>query len=175
MNRTVKTTLALLALATLVSLPVLARPGARGQADGGPGAAGNGGPGKGHRFAGRILGAAAEYLGLTEEQRTAARQIFQDARTAAQPIREQIRPQAEQLRTLLDGANPDAAAVGALVVAIDAQRDQLRAIREGAMDDLRALLTPEQQAQLDTFRAVLETLRPGHRGGPEGDDEEEEG
>ncbi|HEX4956040.1 MAG TPA: periplasmic heavy metal sensor [Thermoanaerobaculia bacterium] len=156
----------LIAGATLTAVAAPPRPvQGPGQGQGqGPAAAEARGPHGGH-----LLRLAAHYLQLTDEQTTAARQIFEDARTAAQPLIEQLRTSRQQLRDLLDQANPDAAAVGQAVIAADATREQLRALREDATADFRALLTTEQQARLDAFLAALHALRD-RRGGPgEGD------
>ncbi len=154
----------LLAGATLTAIAAPNRP-APGQS---PGAAEAHGPG-----GGRILRLASRYLQLTDEQITAARQIFEETRTAAEPLVEQLRASREQLRTLLDQENPDATAIGQAVIAADATREQLRTLREEAKADFRALLTADQQARLDAFLAALQAIRD-HRGGPGGPGEEEE-
>jgi Spy/CpxP family protein refolding chaperone len=107
----------------------------------------------------------AFFLDLTEAQVSQAQAIFEAARAEAQPLREQRRTLLEQLRAALDAAEPDPAAVGALVIDLDANRQALRAVHEGALDDFEAILTPEQ---LERFEVLREARRVFGRHGRHG-------
>ena len=81
--------------------------------------------------------ALADYLGLTESQQVAAEAIDADFRASAEPIHAQIR----------------------------ALHEQIKAAHEAADAKFLALLTAEQRAKFEAFRAAAEFLR---RGGPGG-------
>lgn len=97
--------------------------------------------------------AVARYLGLSEEQRDAWRELREAEREAADPILDAIEPLREDLADLLDEASPEACAVGGIVVEIDAKRDDLRALHEEYVADFEALLTPEQLERWERLEA----------------------
>ncbi|HRC88214.1 MAG TPA: Spy/CpxP family protein refolding chaperone, partial [Thermoanaerobaculia bacterium] len=113
-----------------------------------------------------LFAALANFLELTDAQRTAARQIFDQARETARPLIEQLRTQRQAVRDLLDDDNPAASEVGDAVIAAKTTAEQLRGIREGAVTNFRTLLTPAQQAKLDVFQAVVQAIRRAHGRGP---------
>jgi Spy/CpxP family protein refolding chaperone len=168
-----------LTLAALVLVPALAlaapgRSGAGGPGLGrdggfclgdgvfgpGPFAAGaeGGGPGGGFPPLRRL----AFFLDLTETQVTQAQAIFDAAQAEIQPLREARRPLLEQLRAALDAAEPDPAAVGALVIDLHANREAIHGVLEGALDDFEAILTPEQLERFEVLRDARRVF--GHRG-----------
>ena len=113
------------------------------------------GTGTGARRKG-VLGAAgrellAGYLGLTDAQKTQAKTILDNAKTAAQPIRTQMKAARGALEAAVVAGQPvdaPAAAVGTLF-------GQLAAIRAGAWEQFRAILTPAQLTKLNEFRARM--------------------
>lgn len=169
-------------LAALVLVPTLALAG--GPRSGGPfggrdGGLLGGGPGPGF-FAGAAEGEAGEglhrrlplrrlaiFLDLTEAQITEGQAIVDAARAEAEPLRAETRDLALALREALDAAEPDAAAVGALVVDLDANRDALRAIFDGAVEEFEAILTPEQIERFEILREAIETFFRGLGRGPD--------
>jgi Spy/CpxP family protein refolding chaperone len=99
--------------------------------------------------AGREL--LAGYLGLTDAQKTQAKTILDNAKTAAQPIRTQMKAARGALEAAVVAGQPvdaPAAAVGTLF-------GQLAAIRAGAWEQFRAILTPAQLTKLNEFRARM--------------------
>lgn len=140
-------------------------PGPRGGE--GPGPRAGHGPGHGPRGFLPPPG----YLDLTEEQKAAAEALREQARAEIEPLREQIRAQREQLHTLLDASNPDAAAVGQLVIGTHALHEQIRTLIESYEQRFAALLTPEQLTKWENFKE----LRRPHRGGPWGPPDDDEG
>ena len=158
----------ILALAALVLVPALAlagpgrsgagRDGGFGLGEGffgaGPFAAGAEGEGPGGGFP--PLPRLAFFLDLTEAQVAQAQGIFEAAQAEIQPLREAQRALLEQLRAALEPAEPDPAAVGALVIDLHANREAIRAVLEGAIDDFEAILTPEQ---LERFEILREARR----------------
>ncbi len=81
--------------------------------------------------------AMADYLGLTESQKAAAEAIHEDFRASVEPIHEQIR----------------------------ALHDQIKSAHEAADAKFLALLTSEQKARFEAFRAAVEFLRTSGPGG----------
>ncbi|MEM7482538.1 MAG: Spy/CpxP family protein refolding chaperone [Acidobacteriota bacterium] len=102
---------------------------------------------RGHRF----LRRAARYLDLTEEQRTAIRQIFEDARGEGEPIRSEMRGLREELKTLLDsGASADE--VGQVAIALHAVRGQAKDLRADIHERVKEQLTAEQIDRLEDMK-----------------------
>jgi Spy/CpxP family protein refolding chaperone len=167
--------------ALLAAVPLVAQPQGPG---GGPGPGGGLGPGlgpgdghcfaagggPGHRgagfgmFAGRGFERLARFLELTEEQRTQAQAIHQATREQAQPLMEQNRTLHGELRDLLAQPSPDATVVGDKMIAIHANRAQVREMHENARAQFEALLTPEQLDKLAAFEERRQDRR-GRRGG----------
>ncbi len=102
--------------------------------------------------------AVADYLQLTPDQATAWQQIQKDTAAAVQPLRDNARSLREQLRTALDAASPDAAAVGALSIQLASVRKQIRAAHEEAKAKRMAVLTADQKTKFEAFEAAR-----GHR------------
>ncbi len=144
-------------------------------ADAGPGGPGRGGPPgfgpPGHRGPGgpgvidpRRL---ADYLDLTDEQRAAARQLFEQQRDKVRPLFEQQRGLREQLETTLDDPAASDGALGQLVKQLHANKQAMRTARKELRAQLTTLLDPTQKAKLDRLESVMEELRasgPRHRG-----------
>jgi Spy/CpxP family protein refolding chaperone len=114
----------------------------------------------------RRTAATLEYLGLTEEQKASWRALREKQRERMEPLRAEGRDLRLKLRTALDAETPDAATVGEATLALKAHREKARAVREAFEQQLRAVLTPEQQQKLDAMKAARRTLERGrgHRG-----------
>lgn len=136
-----------IALLTLLAVPFLAQ--AR------PGGGGGGGNPAEILHNARAL---ARYLKLTPAQIETTKGLLEDLRATTKPLYEQIEPLEAQRRAQLDAAHPDACAVGATVVKIDALRDQIRDAREDFDAAFSAILTP---AQLAKYEALKDLLKPG--------------
>jgi Spy/CpxP family protein refolding chaperone len=138
-----------IALALLVLIPAvaLAGPGFGPRGDHGDGPGGPGGPG------GHFLPPPG-YLDLTDEQIDAAQAIRDGLRDQLQTLHESFAAQRQELEDLLDGDNPDPAAVGALVIGLHGERDQLHAALTAADAEFSALLTPEQLVKWENFKEL---------------------
>jgi len=172
-----RTLLATSILALLLIFPALAQPpfgggpGAPGRPGGAAGPGGEPGPGGPPGDAGFGPGhgrALAAFLELTDEQIDAATALREAAHQQAEPLRTELADLGGQLRDLLAADPADPTAIGETTLAIHAVRGQLRAIAEGLEADFVALLTPEQVARYEAFRAALRALRGPHPGGPGG-------
>jgi Spy/CpxP family protein refolding chaperone len=144
--------------ALLVGAPgALAQP--LGPGDEGPGPGGFRGPGR--------------LLELSQEQREAARRIFEQQRPEMEALQERMRENREHLREALESGSPDPMSVGELVIEGHALKEKDRALHEQSKEAFEALLTPEQKRKLEMLEAARAIGGPprGPRGmmGPGGD------
>ncbi len=161
--RSAVASLAIAALLALSALPLLAQPPGPP-----PGAGGRGAQGPG-ADAGRFpLGPIARFLDLTADQVDQTKALLDTLRATVQPLREQEQTLHQQLADLLAGANPDAAAVGALVIQIQGVRDQVKAAREDFETAFTALLTPSQADRWAILKEVRQAFGRRHRGPGDG-------
>jgi len=121
-----------------------------------------------HAMPGRHLGRLMRALDLTEDQKESAKAIFEATRAEAEPIREAQRERHEALRTLLDGDSPDAAEVGALVIAMHEGRAAMKALHDAAFAEFKDLLTVDQLDKLESLEERRGEGHRGHRGGHRG-------
>jgi Spy/CpxP family protein refolding chaperone len=77
-------------------------------------------------------------------------------------IREQFRPQHEQIRAARQRG--DTAAVRSLMQQNSGERDQMRTLMQSERTDLRAALTPANQAKFDANAATLKKRFAEHAG-----------
>ena len=108
------------------------------------------------RFAQRM----ADYLNLTPEQRSQAKQIMSAARQEAAPVRQELKQNHEALFNAIKAGN-------------DAQIDQITkaqaplmakasAIRAHAFEKIYATLTPEQKTKADNMQQFFRSFRGQH-------------
>ena len=124
-----------------------------------PTMAGRGGP-----YA-RALRRGLATVGLTDDQKSKIAAIFAANRNAAQTLGAKTRADAQALRGLANAATPDPTAVGNAFLTVKGDRDAARTMAQGVLTDVKAVLTPDQVATLDTYLAALKTLRKGHMSG----------
>jgi Spy/CpxP family protein refolding chaperone len=96
----------------------------------------------------------ARFLGLSDAQKEQVRQLMDDRRAESEALRERLEKNQEQLRTALEGTNPDPAAVGELAIEGHRLHEQGRALREAQDEAIRALLTAAQQVRFDAMKAL---------------------
>jgi len=107
-------------------------------------------------------GGAARYPGLTDEQKTQFQQLHQAQRPQLQALGKQLHDNHQRLQEELGAANPDPAAVGAIVIEGHGLQQQMRSLRDAGDKAFRALLRPDQQVKFDALQALR------HQGGPMG-------
>ena len=129
---------------------------------GGPG--GPGGPPGGHG-PGRLIDEHADELGLDEETREAIQRIVDDSRQDAEGFREELHALHDAMRTLLSQDEPDEAAVMQQAETIGKVETEMHKHRLSTLLAIRALLTPEQRAELTRIREEMRGEGRG-RGGP---------
>ena len=125
-----------------------------------------GGPGgPGGRAPGRMIDEHADQLGLDEETREAIHQVVDDSRKDARGFHRELRALHDAMRTLLSQDDPDEAAVMQQAETIGKVETEMQKHRLSTLLAIRALLTPEQRAELARIRE--ETRGEGRgRGGP---------
>jgi Spy/CpxP family protein refolding chaperone len=97
-------------------------------------------------------------LSLTTEQQAAVTTLYNTLQTNLETIRDQQEAQREEIRTLLEGDNPDPLVIGQKVIAAHATREQAEALFDTFVTQVSALLTP---TQLERFEALL-AANDGH-------------
>ena len=116
---------------------------------------GHGGRG-GHR-GGFMSQRLAEKLNLTDAQKAQIQEISKGFREQNRATFEQARELREQARTARK-AN-DTAALEALKPQLEAQRTQMKQLREAHHQQILAVLTAEQRAQLESMKAERKQRR----------------
>ncbi|KDA53455.1 hypothetical protein EG19_04410 [Thermoanaerobaculum aquaticum] len=96
--------------------------------------------------------AVARFLQLTPEQVTQWEALLTTLRETVAPLEEQLRGLEGQLAELLKQENPDAAAVGALVIQIKGVREAIAQAHRQYVNGFEAMLTSEQTAKLRFIR-----------------------
>ena len=132
----------------------------------GPGMMG-GGWGMGPGLGGYGLGGVG-LLELSPAQRTKLNAISDELRKKQWALLGQVQDDEAKLRDLSAQPEPDPKAVGSVYVHMSKLRQQMIESHANAMDQARAVLTPEQRNQLDQLQ--LDAWGPRHprRGGPPG-------
>src|SRR6185436_14603642 len=103
----------------------------------------------------------AQYLHLTDSQRTAWESEHSTFRASTQSLVTKQRDLENQLHTSLDSGSTDACALGGLMLQIRSVRDQMKSAHEALDTRLEALLTAEQKARFESMRADQPFPRPG--------------
>jgi len=103
----------------------------------------------GHRH--HSMAKFAEKLGLTDAQKQQIKDIRHADRQANKALFEQFRAKRQELRTLRENNDPNVESVKAEVKSL---HQQLRAAQKATRAKIYdTVLTPEQRAQVDTWRA----------------------
>jgi Spy/CpxP family protein refolding chaperone len=103
----------------------------------------------------RFIEENAERLGLDAETRAAIQEIAAGSRAAERELRGRIRDAHGHMRELLEADQPDESAVMAQADVIGALEVEERKKMLSAVLRIRALLTPEQRAELVRIREEL--------------------
>jgi Spy/CpxP family protein refolding chaperone len=128
--------------ATVAAAPAASLPGRRGHAGHPP-----------------RLAAMVDYLDLDAAQETAWKELWRGLAATTRPLRDERRALRERLADTLSASDPDAAEVGALVVALHENREAMRGARDTQLEGFAALLTPEQAKKLEDLRQWMEARR----------------
>lgn len=105
----------------------------------------------------------AEVLGLSDQQREQIRAIIKTSRETAEPLRQQLRENRQALREASEAASFDEAKIRSLATAGGNLQAELAIHRAQTRQQLRAQLTPEQQALYDKVKPLLAKRHDGKR------------
>lgn len=120
-------------------------------------------PGANPQRAGRAA-ALAEYLQLTPEQVTAAKQLRSDTAQTVKPLARNARDLRKQLAAAMSATTPDTATIGKLTLALHAAREQVRSAVDASKAKFAATLTPDQKAKFDALEAAGGFLKHRRQG-----------
>lgn len=95
------------------------------------------------------------YLALTDKQAADIQVLLKTHQTAAFPLRQDLRARNQELQNALDAAQPNAAAIGQLVIAQHALKGQLQTLDLKLESDIAAQLTPEQQQKFEQLKSRI--------------------
>jgi Spy/CpxP family protein refolding chaperone len=125
----------------------------------GPPPGGPGGPG------GDQVALLTSLLELTDAQQSAWKQARTDSEATVTALAEQVRALQGEIRSALDASDPDAATIGARLIAVRGLEVKIKAAMNASKDALKALLTAEQLAKLAVFDTIQELM---HKAPPSG-------
>jgi len=101
----------------------------------------------------------SNFLQLSEAQTASLIGMIQSRDTAMRPIAEALQAKQQALQSLLDTPNPDAGAVGTLMIEILTGQHQIAAIAQSAASTFAATLTDEQRQRM-SFVQQAEQVAP---------------
>lgn len=105
-----------------------------------------------------------ESLNLTTEQMQQITTLREAMQPAMQDIRQSMRSLQQELRDLSRSEDPDADRIAELEAAIEANETAMQALRGAHRDQIRTLLTPEQQLIFDQHEFGPREGMRGQRG-----------
>lgn len=129
---------------------------AQGPRGGGPG--GEVGPEGGDRDRPNPVETVSEYFAFDETQHAAFVTLLESRREQFGDLREQAAELRGEIRDAVNAEEPDAAAIGELVLAEKAVREQMRGLQEAALAEFEAMLSAEQLEQVDFLIAAREAI-----------------
>jgi Spy/CpxP family protein refolding chaperone len=91
-------------------------------------------------------------LDLTEAQKTQVKGIMESRKATFESLRERMRADREALDAAAEAQSPNPAAVGAAYLKVRANRETMRAEHRATVEQIRSILTPEQQEKFDTMK-----------------------
>lgn len=138
-------------VAVLIAGAVLAVAGAQHRR----GLVGSFGPGHQFRLE-RMLDRASVYLGLSQEQETQIRAILTAAKPVVQPLVMQLAENKKALEATTANGNFDEAQVQSIAAKQGQTLAALIVEKERVKDQIYDVLTPEQRARAEQFRARIE-------------------
>ncbi|MGH9379938.1 MAG: Spy/CpxP family protein refolding chaperone [Thermoanaerobaculia bacterium] len=126
------------------------------------------------RFAEHRFERLARYLELSEAQRAEAEALREQWLGDMHERFETTHASFEKIHEMAAAENPDATAIGELVIQMHREHEAMQAAHEGYRAELVKLLTPEQAEKLEAWEAASplgedfgpHRLRRGHHGAP---------
>ncbi len=107
------------------------------------------------------FGMMATKLGLSAQQKQDVKNVFEKSRTQRDPLMQQLEKERHELMVLTHGDTVNDAAIRSQAAKIASVQADLAILRARTMQQVRALLTPEQAKKLKDLREKREH-GPGH-------------
>lgn len=133
-----------------------------------------GGHGRGHghgEWMEHRLDKMSEHLELTESQRAQIEALMDARKDEMEARREEFRARheameerMERIHEMADAPNPDATAIGNLVIEIHRERAAMKAHHDEMTEEIKAVLTDEQRVKFEAFQDIRHDMRDHHRG-----------
>lgn len=98
--------------------------------------------------------ALANYLQLTDAQKSAWQSARGSFEAAVKPLHDQQRAAHEQIEEALSAANPDPTAIGKLMISAKQLGDQIKAAHDALDATLASTLTADQKTKFQAFQAA---------------------
>jgi protein CpxP len=117
-----------------------------------------GGKHRGHR-GGRMRGMMMKGINLTDAQKAQMKQIKQSFRERTQPLRQELRAKRQELRQASEGGTFNESLATQKLTETAALRAKLMGERFKLKQELQAVLTAEQKAQIEQKRAEFKAKR----------------
>jgi periplasmic protein CpxP/Spy len=108
-------------------------------------------------------------LDLTDSQKAEVKRIMDARKATFDSLHERARADWEALDAAADARSPNPATVGAAYLKVRANREAMKAERQALMDQIRAILTPEQRDKLDAMKQERMRRFEERRGERDGD------
>ena len=136
---------------------------ATGERHGGHGKWGGRGDKKGHQGrGGRMHGMMFKSLNLTDDQKARMKQVNESFRARTQSLHEALRAKRQELRQASEGGTFNEALATQKLQESASLQAKLMGERLRMRQEMLAVLTPEQKAQLDQKRAEFKAKRANH-------------
>ena len=103
-------------------------------------------------------------LDLTNDEKTGIENVFAAARPTVQSDVAAVKAARQTLKTDLEAATPNACTIGADALALKSARETLRSERQTVLNQILALLRPDQQSRL---QGCLDAPFPDASGSPD--------
>ena len=120
--------------------------------------------GMGHGGGRAILGRVMRQLNLTDAQKTQMKQLTQSFRQSTQSLREQLRAKRQELRQAKQSSTFNEALTTQKLTEMAPLQAKLMGEGFKLRQQMLAVLTPEQKAQLDKLREQFKSKRAEHHG-----------
>jgi Spy/CpxP family protein refolding chaperone len=118
---------------------------------------------KGHEGWGGMRGGMFKQLNLTEDQHAKIKQIRESFATQNKPLRDQLRAKRQELRQASEGGTFNEALATQKLTEMASLQAKLMGVEFQEHQQMLAVLTPEQKAQLEQSKAQFKARRGGMR------------
>ena len=109
-----------------------------------------------------MIDRAANFVGLTADQKAQWDAWSKDFMTSVQPLFDQRRTTHQTLESLLNATPADACAIGNAAIATHSVDAQIKAAHDAFKAKMESILTPDQKTKLEAFLAAQHPPEPGH-------------